>query len=176
MTKPKPLLSFEELDSVFKIDETSPSGLRWKKGKSTGLKAGGIRNGQYWFVKYKGECWSCQRIIWMLAFQQDPGIMEIDHIDQNKQNNKLENLRLASKASNCHNRQLCQEIKNKKTSKYKGVYWHKPRNRWRARIVVRRKAIELGRYINEIDAAKAYDRAAKKFYGEFAVLNFPKDK
>jgi len=173
MTTPKPLPAFQELNSVFEIDAETQSGLKWKKGKKAGLMAGGIRDNQYWFVKYKGEFWCCHRIIWMLAFQQDPGIMQIDHIDQNKQNNKVENLRLATRASNCHNRQICKSIKNKMTSKYKGVYWHKPRNRWKARIVFKRKAIELGRFKNEIDAAKAYDKAAKELFKAFAVLNFP---
>lgn len=172
---PKPLPDFQELNSVFEIDAESPSGLKWKRGRKAGLKAGGVRNKQYWFVKYKGECWSCQRIIWLLAFREDPGTLQIDHIDRNKQNNKIENLRLATRASNCHNRQLCKAIKDKMTSKHKGVYWHKPRKRWRARIVFEGKAIELGRFKNEVDAAKAYDKAAKELFKAFAVLNFPQD-
>ena len=107
-----------------------------------------------------------------LYFDRDPAELQIDHIDQNKQNNNIGNLRLATSASNCHNRQLTPAIKKKKTSKYKGVYWHKPRNKWRARIVVNGKPKELGRFHKEEDAAKVYDLAAKQFYGQFAVLNF----
>ena len=172
MPKPKPLPAIEELALVFKISDSSPSGLLWVTGKNTGLPAGGIRNGQYWYVKHKKEHWACHRIIWALWSKTDPGILQIDHIDQNKQNNKIENLRLATPASNCHNRQLNCSIKQKKTSKYKGVYWHKPRNKWRARIVVNGKPKELGRFEQEEMAAKAYDLAAKEFYGDFAVLNF----
>jgi hypothetical protein len=58
-------------------------------------------------------------------------------------------------------------------SKYKGVC---PTNRnrpWQARIKVNGKTINLGTYKTEIEAAKAYDVAAKKYHGEFANLNFP---
>jgi hypothetical protein len=46
-------------------------------------------------------------------------------------------------------------------------------NRWRARIRVNGKRISLGLFKDEIEAAKAYDRAARKYHGEFASLNFP---
>ena len=172
MTTPKPLPSLAELSLVFEISGSSPSGLLWLTGKNNGLPAGGIRDGQYWYVKYKKQFWACHRIVWALYFRKDPGLLQIDHIDQDKQNNSIKNLRLATSASNCHNRRLTFNVKQNKTSKYKGVYWHKPRNKWRARIVVNGKPKELGRFKQEEEAAKAYDLAAKEFYGEFAVLNF----
>lgn len=172
LVKSKPLPLLKELSLVFEISQDSPSGLLWKKGRNVGMPAGGIRNGQYWYVMYKKEQWACHRFVWALYFDRDPAELQIDHIDQNKQNNNIGNLRLATSASNCHNRQLTPAIKKKKTSKYKGVYWHKPRNKWRARIVVNGKPKELGRFHKEEDAAKVYDLAAKQFYGQFAVLNF----
>jgi len=58
-------------------------------------------------------------------------------------------------------------------SKYKGVHWHKLHKKWAARITFERKQIHLGYFLSEIEAAKAYDRAAIKYHGEFAYLNFP---
>ena len=64
----------------------------------------------------------------------------------------------------------------KYTSKYIGVSWHIRRNQWRANIRDENGKIKsLGGYNNEVDAAKAYDKACLKYHGEFAVLNFPED-
>jgi len=58
-------------------------------------------------------------------------------------------------------------------SKYKGVVYRAHKKLWVARISVNRKRIYIKSCKSEIDAAKAYDEAAKKYYGEFAYLNFP---
>lgn len=55
------------------------------------------------------------------------------------------------------------------TSRFKGVCWHK--NRFRSYITVDKKQIGLGRYIEEIEAARAYNAAASIYFGEFAKLN-----
>ena len=63
------------------------------------------------------------------------------------------------------------------SSKYRGVSWYKPHDKWRGSIVVNGKSKHLGYFPGtaegEVEAAKSYDAAAKKFLGEFAVLNFP---
>ena len=55
---------------------------------------------------------------------------------------------------------------------YKGVSWRKDRNRWLVRIMFRGKRIYLGCFKDEIEAARIYDQAAKKYFGEFARCNF----
>jgi hypothetical protein len=100
--------------------------------------------------------------------QPQPGFI-VDHRDHEGLNNTKTNLRLATKSQNCCN----QKKKEGCTSKYKGVYFSKTAGKWKAAIKFQRKCIFLGYFENEIDAAKAYDKAARELHGEFAVLNFP---
>lgn len=101
-----------------------------------------------------------------------PAHLECDHIDGDGLNNRRSNLRLATKAENGRNRKvLCIP----KASRFKGVWWEKRRNRWKARITVDSKSIDLGSFRVEEDAAIAYDRAAVRYFGEFARLNFAED-
>jgi len=62
---------------------------------------------------------------------------------------------------------------NPGSSKYKGVSWHTYKKRWGAQITSNGKTTFLGYYKDEIQTAKVYDSAAKKYHGEFAALNFP---
>ena len=91
----------------------------------------------------------------------------IDHKDRNPLNNIKNNLREASRVENSRNRTK----QSGTTSKYKGVSWDKDRGRWRAYICRRGYAKYIGLFDREIDAAIAYNNAAKLKFGEFAVLN-----
>jgi hypothetical protein len=92
-----------------------------------------------------------------------------DHIDRNSLNNTRENLRAAKFGQNIQNRGKAK--KNKATSRFKGVCWDKSEKKWIAYIGLNGKLKNLGRFENELDAANAYDDAAKKHFGEFAVTN-----
>jgi hypothetical protein len=87
----------------------------------------------------------------------------VDHKDHNTLNNQRSNLRLATPLQN----QANQKSHRDSVSKYVGV--RPKRNKWEANI----RNTYLGTFIDEVSAAKAYDNAAKKLYGEFANLNFP---
>ena len=97
----------------------------------------------------------------------------VDHRNCDSLDNRRQNLRLATDSQNQHNKK---KTSSKCSSKYKGVRLLKDKHRnkpWQVSIQVKKKRIYLGYYSTEIEAAKAYDNAAKKYYGDFAHLNFP---
>jgi hypothetical protein len=96
----------------------------------------------------------------------------VDHRNGNSLDNRRENLRIATPSQNMQNR--CKRANT--TSRFVGVWFVKNKRRWESRIVYQGKRIFLGRFISEIDAAKAYDRAAIKYHGDFAHLNFSREE
>ena len=99
---------------------------------------------------------------------------QVDHIERPAHgaevvDNRRSNLRLATHAQNMHN----QRIRKGGSRVYKGVCWHRKERCWRAHITVNGRQTHVGRYHDEVEAAKAYDRAALKHFGAFAQLNFP---
>jgi hypothetical protein len=95
----------------------------------------------------------------------DPRI-QTDHRNLNKLDNRRENLRPASHVENQRN------TKPTGRSPFKGVNWDRSNRHWQARIKLDTKRIFLGSFKSEIDAAKAYDEAAMRHFGEFARTNF----
>lgn len=111
--------------------------------------------------------------IWMhREIIQIPPKMVCDHINRNGLDNRKANLRPATVSQNLCNRT---KRKTKTLSKYKGLEWDKNQRKWKVRIQLNNRKINLGSFTNEIDAAKAYDKAAKKLFKEFACLNFTCD-
>ncbi len=94
--------------------------------------------------------------------------LQVDHEDHNGLNCQKNNLRRCSYGQNQSNRKK----KNNCSSRYKGVYRVKRSNRWHAQIRVNYKSIHLGYFPSERGAALAYDTAALKYFGEFALCNF----
>ncbi len=93
-----------------------------------------------------------------------------DFIYKNKNplDNRKENIMLGD-----HSSRLSYSRKRtaKTSSQFKGVAWSKQKQRWRARINFHQKEIHIGFFINEIEAAEAYNKKAREIYKEFAYQN-----
>lgn len=95
----------------------------------------------------------------------------VDHKNGDGLDNRRANLRVATRSQN-----MCNVQKRKNTSsRFIGVCFHKRNKLWAVRIQYRGKGIWLGYFEDEIEAARVYDRAAIKYHGEFARLNFPRE-
>ncbi len=97
-----------------------------------------------------------------------PEGMVVDHKNHDGLDNRKANLRISTIAQNNYN-----SLKGfyKGSSKYRGVSYDKKTKKWRATIYFENKKIHLGMFTDEKDAARAYDAAAIKYYGQFALRN-----
>ena len=133
----------EKLKQVFTLCEDSASGLC-----CCGDPVGTRDRVGYWIVSHKGVRYPAHRVVWLIATGEDPGEYEIDHIDRNKSNNRISNLRLCTRGENVRNT----------VTNYTGVQ-KLPNGRYRARFSYENKRISLGVFNTFEEASEAYKRA-----------------
>ena len=111
------------------------------------------------------------RLHWYMTYGYIPEI--VDHINRDRSDDRIENLREVTPTQNCYNR-----IKtySKCSSKYIGVSWSNTKNRWISYIKINKKRIHLGNFKCEHCAGRAYDLALIKYgLSEYGNFNFPKE-
>ena len=112
-----------------------------------------------------GKRYMVSRLAWLLIFAEWPSD-EVDHVNGDKADNRISNLRLANRSQNNFNKHRPAH----NTSGFKGVNFDKSKKRWRSRIVANRKEIYLGYFDSPEDAYVAYKMAAIKYHGEYANI------
>jgi len=126
--------------------------------KSDNKAVGGLNNHGYHRVVVEGVRYLTHRLIWKMIHDEEPD--EVDHINGQRDDNRLANLRNVSKKVNQENG--AKRVNN--TSGYPGVSWSRLHSKWRAQINHNGRKIHIGLFGCKIDAHKAYLKAKKKYH------------
>ena len=155
MTKAKALPSLGYVQEHLRYDPNT--GLFWwkkqnKSGRSLFNPAGYLHTqSNYWMLYIDGQKYRAHRIAWLLYYKQDPGRFQIDHIDRDRRNNKIDNLRLVTPQQNHFNK----GTPSNSTSGVTGVHWRKKNKKWQAHGRLDGKRYNLGYFDSKNDAAAA---------------------
>lgn len=116
----------------------------------------------YIAISYDGNRYKVHRLIWVWVYGEEPD--QIDHINGDRQDNRIQNLRSVNHKTNCRNRG--KQINNK--SGFNGVSWHEHSGKWGAQLKVDCKQIHIGYYNSPQEAADA----RQEFIAEFMPFVF----
>lgn len=119
------------------------------------------KNGTYYIKSFTGSKWKqpVRTYLHRLLTNAPKGAV-VDHIDRNTLNNRLSNLRVVDKSTNNKNRGVLNP--NNKTSGFRGVTWHKRRNKWMAKVEINGKRHFVGYFKELDDAVKAVQKYRKE--------------
>lgn len=128
-----------------------------------GSVAGFLSADGYYNIRFNKSIYKAHRIAWYLIYNTDP-VVEIDHKNEIKNDNRLVNLRLATSSENQYNR----SIRSNNTSGIKGVSWHERAGKWQVQIRKDSKVVFTGHYHSLEQAEKIAIAKRLEFHGEFA--------
>lgn len=102
------LPSIEELTHLFEYDDSKGVLIwkTWNRRIPKGVEAGSVKSNGYSQIRINGKIYLTHRLIWKIHYKTDP-LLEVDHIDHDKLNNRISNLRELSHKDNCLNRRTC---------------------------------------------------------------------
>ena len=157
------LLSYEDAHELFYQDKETGT-LHWKVSPAIRVKpgdvAGHVDSVGYRIVEVNNRAYACHRVVWLMHYGSWPKQF-VDHINRDKADNRIENLRDVSNTINCRNHALRKVNKSGHT----GVHWHKALSKWTAQINVGKTKKHLGVYEDLEDAVKARKDAEEKYWG-----------
>ncbi|MDE2099026.1 MAG: HNH endonuclease [Patescibacteria group bacterium] len=154
----------QRLKYLFEYDPLTGA-LIHKHGYKKGRRAGYVSKQGYRSLKIDARTVPSGVVVWIYVTGKAPK-HQIDHINMMRGDDRFENLREATRSQNCTNR-----IRAKNSTGFRGVKRNK--NRYMAGLVKEQKAYHFGTFDSAEEAARVYDKYAKKYFGEFAILNFP---
>lgn len=135
----------------------------WLKRPSNRVKVGDIAGTKMTLgcisISIKNQSFTGHRLAWYYMTGDIPD-KEIDHINMVRDDNRWENLRIATKKQNTENRVII----SSNTSGFTGVYWVGKYGKWLAKIVHNQKQYHIGYFDNKIDAARARAKAEKELF------------
>lgn len=156
----KKRLKYSENGKLYWIDVGVRADLNGKEAGSVSSSDG------YRYIKINQKRIPAHRVVFYMHHGYLPD--EVDHINRNRDDNRIENLRAAKRIENSRN---VSTQKRKKTSVFKGVVYDKNRCKWMASTKNKGKTVYLGRFETELEAAKAYNKYAISNFGQFAAIN-----
>ena len=163
-----PIKKLPPLDELRRVLDYNPATgiFTWlvSRGRApAGTEAGFTDNKGYRVITVNWRHYFAHRLAWVFSTGENP-TLQIDHIDMNKSNNRMSNLREATSAENKYN----VSIPERNTSGIKGVSWDKKSQKWKAQIQVRRIYHHLGFFRSIEDAAEVVKAARSRLHGDFA--------
>lgn len=154
-------LTQDALKSHLSYDHETGLFIRLRNGRVAGNK----RDDGYITIGVNYRRYYAHRLAWLYVHGYMP-TTEIDHINQNTSDNRISNLREASKSQNQAN---VSKMPAKNTSGYRGVYWHKARGKWAAQMMHKGEMLFLGLYSDPVDASNAYVKKARELRGDYCA-------
>lgn len=160
--KPKTELNISNLRKILKYDPISGdfSWIASRAGRfKPGARAGYKRPNGYVRINFNGSLYYAHRLAWLFVHDRWPS-NEIDHIDGDPSNNRIENLREATRAENCQN----VKASAKSASQLLGAHYDSISERWLSQIAIDGRNIALGFFNSAEEAHTAYKTAKRKYH------------